>query len=101
MSLANHRSEKSLKSLIEMGTNGHFPLFFDEWIGELGSLNLSLSEREGYKAKRLLERIKEHRTIERQKVVLMGLTERERQLVMRAFIKMVETKILDKRPELH
>jgi len=101
LSQAFARPEKSLKSLIEMGTKGHFPLFFDEWMGELGSVDLGLTEREGYKAKRILDRLKEHRTIERQKVVLMGLSERERNLVMRAFLKMVETKILDKRPELH
>lgn len=101
MALANYRSEKSLKSLIEMGTHGHFPLFFDEWIGELGGADLNLTEREGYKAKRILERLKEHRSIERQKIVLMGLGERERKLVVKAFLKMVETKILDKRPELH
>ena len=101
MTLANYRSEKSLKSLIEMGANGHFPLFFDEWMSELSGHDMGLSEREGYRAKRILERLKEHRSIERQKIVLMGLKEKERQLVVKAFLKMVETKILDKRPELH
>lgn len=101
MTLANPRSEKSLKSLIELGTHGHFPLFFDEWIGELSTVDMNLTEREGYKAKRILDRLKEHRSLERQKIVLMSLAERERQLVVKAFLKMVETKILDKRPELH
>jgi hypothetical protein len=95
-----HRHDQSIKSLVELGTKGHFPLFESIWIEEAGKSTRKLTGNEKVKAKRLLMRLAEHRGIERQKIVLHALAEVERDLVVRAFLKLVEGRVLDQRPEL-
>lgn len=105
------RKEKSIKTLIEMGRHGHYPLFdskwmyecFDEWnrAYENKQRKKSLTGTEKSKARKILQRILQHRNIDRQKTVLLSLGKDERHLFMRAFFHMVEGKILDQKPQIH
>ena len=95
-----HRTDRSIHHLVELGTFGHFPLFDIDWILEVGPQRNKLTGNEKVKAKKLLERLCVHRSIERKKVVLTGMDPIDRQLVVRAFLKLVEGKILDRRPEI-
>lgn len=94
-----------------MGRHGHYPLFdsqwmyecFDEWDQAFQSKRRkkTLTGTEKTKARKILQRILQHRNIERQKTVLLSLEKGERHLFMRAFFHMVEGKILDQKPQLH
>lgn len=105
------RKEKSIKTLIEMGRHGHYPLFdshwmyecFDEWNNDFQAKTRKkfLTGQEKVHARKILQRILQHRNIERQKTVLLSLDKQERHLFMRAFFNMVEGKILDQKPQLH
>jgi len=60
----------------------------------------NLTGNEKAKAKTLFKRLCEHRSLERQKTVFLSLNDKDRSLFIRAFMKMVENKILDQAPEL-
>jgi hypothetical protein len=105
------RKEKGINTLIEMGRNGHYPLFdsqwmyecFDEW-NEARLTNQKrkfLTGNERVQARKILQRILQHRTIERQKTILFALKKEDRNLFMRAFFQMVEGRILDHKPQIH
>lgn len=96
-----------LKKLIELGTQGLFPLFDDSPCNssfellrnpiEQSPLNLDEKKR----AKALFKRLAGHRTIERQKIVIFSLPDRDKILLLKAFLKMVEGRILDEKITLH
>lgn len=95
-----HRTDRSIHHLVELGTYGHFPIFEMDWIKEIGPNRRKLTGNEKVKAKKLLERLCDHRSIERKRIVISSMNDDDRQLVVRAFLKLVEGKILDRRPEL-
>jgi hypothetical protein len=93
--------DESLKSLIKMGALGFYPLFDGTWINEvLKFTNLNLSKIEKQKAKRILLRLEKHKSLDRKKTILLSLGKEERDLFIKAFLKMVEGEILDQRPEI-
>ena len=97
----HHRNDQSIKSLVELGTRGYFPLFENEWIEDISTDTKKLTGNEKVKAKKLFLRVSKQRSIERKKTILFSMEEIERQLFIKAFLKMVENKILDNKPELH
>lgn len=95
------RNDRSIKSLVELGTKGYFPLFNTNWLSEFYSVSpKKLTGNEKVQAKKLLKRVSKHRSLERKKTVMLSMNESERHLVLKAFFKMVENKILDAKPEL-
>lgn len=95
------KKEKSLKSLIELGVKGYFPLFHPSWTEEIYSKDKEyLTKKDRKKAKEIMNRLLNHRGIERKKIILLSLKEEERKLFIRSFMDMVEDKIIDKKPEL-
>lgn len=96
-----HRNDRAIKSLIHLGTLGYFPLFEENWMNEIWEEKpKKLTGNEKAKAKTLFKRLCEHRTLERQRTVFWSMKEDDRRLFKRAFLKMVESKILDAAPEL-
>ncbi|MBT7608815.1 MAG: hypothetical protein HN576_03605 [Bacteriovoracaceae bacterium] len=94
--------EKSFKSLIDLGTKGFFPLFYDTWLHDAKSSETkTLSSHEKRKAKVIMQKLHKHKSIERKKTLLLSLTSQERNYFIKAFLKLVEGKILDEKPELH
>lgn len=75
-------------------------MFEMDWIKEVGPNRRKLTGNEKVKAKKLLERLCDHRSIERKRVVISSMSNDDRQLIVRAFLKLVEGKILDRSPEL-
>lgn len=96
-----YRNDQSLKSLIQLGTVGHFPIFESSWVEEAHKNHKKLTGNEKSKAKTLLKKLCDHRTIDRKKTVLFALEAEDRRVVVKAFMKLVETKILDSSPEIH
>jgi ribosomal protein L20A (L18A) len=95
-----HKDSQSIKSLGELGVHGFFPLFEDHWQGTMEFSKKSLTGKEKVQAKKLFSRIAGHRGINRKKTIVMSMSEDERNLLARAFMKMVEMKILDSKPGL-
>lgn len=97
-----HRNDRSIKSLIQLAKHGYYPLF-DNLIDGLVDIpnHKKLTGNEKAKAKTLLKRLCEHRTLERQRTVLSAMNISDQRLFLRAFFKMVENEILDAGPELH
>ena len=96
-----HRNDRAIKTLVHLATQGYYPLFEENWMEEIGQAKpKKLTGNEKAKAKTLFKRLCEHRTIERQKTVFWAMKSGDRELFMRAFLKMVEVKILDQAPEL-
>jgi hypothetical protein len=98
----HHRNDRSLKSLVTLASHGYYPLFEGQWLldAKTNVKEKSLTGNEKAKAKTLFKRICSHRTIERQKTVISAMTAKDRDIFVRAFLKMVENKILDGAPEL-
>ncbi len=101
------RKEKTVKTLLQMGQNGHYPLFDSRWFYECydfstpETVSVPLNQKEKMKARKILQRLLVHQSFERQKTILLTLSLEERHLFMRAFCGMVEGKILDDKPQLH
>lgn len=90
-----------MNSLIEMATHGHYPILENEWINNIITEGKRLSETEKKRAQKILKRVSEHRSLERQKTVIFSMDENERTLFIKAFLNLVEGRILDEKPHLH
>jgi hypothetical protein len=105
MSLEIHyRPEESMKALIHLGTQGHFPLFQELWLKDpeiKAKKFLKITGLERARAKKLFLRVSKHRQLEHKKTVLLSMDDDDRLLFMKAFFKLVEGKILDLKPEIH
>jgi len=96
------RKDQSLASLIDLGIMGHFPLFHPDWLEAMKLDKLiPLTKGEKNLAENVLERLSKHKSLDRKQTILFSLPEEDRKTFVRAFIKLVETKILDKGPEIH
>lgn len=96
-----HRNDRAIKSLVTLAAQGFYPLFEENWMEELWQDKPnSLTGNEKAKAKTLFKRLCEHRSLERQRTVFWSMCDKDRMLFKRAFLKMVENKILDQVPEL-
>lgn len=96
---------EGLDQLIEAGSAGFFPLFYQDWILE------SLSDQKEVKrisfskaaetVHRVYKQIEKHHSIERKKTAIQALQNDERKDFVLSFMKMVEHRTLDKVRELH
>jgi len=101
--LLSHKLKKdnSFQTLINLGTQGFLPLFEGVLNSDIRSLkDTKLSIVEKKKANKLIDRVVKHRTLERQKTVVFAMDDMERKILMKAFFKLVEGKILDAGPQL-
>lgn len=102
MELPRRKNEQSLKSLVQLGTKGFFPLFYDDWIEEhTENRSAKLTSQEKQKARQIMQKLVKHKSIDRKRTLLLALDEYERKTFIKAFMKMVEGQILDEKPELH
>jgi hypothetical protein len=93
-----------MKALINLGVQGHYPLFHESWINNttLKQKNfLKITGVERARAKKLFTNVLKHRLLERKKIVLLSMNDDDRDLFIKAFFKLVEGKILDQKLELH
>lgn len=91
--------DQSIKSLVEMGKNGFYPLFHQDWMNDVYDLpNKKMTKKDKIKAKEILSKLVKHKSLERKKIVLMTLSDEERSIFIKAFLDIVENKILNSRP---
>ncbi len=96
---------QGLDQLIEAGSTGYLPLFYQEWIkesfadkNEVKRMSFSRAAETVHKIYRQIER---HHTIEKKKTAIQALANDERKDFVLSFMKMVEYRALDKLKELH
>ena len=100
----HYRPEESMKALIHLGTQGHYPLFHEIWLTDPEIKEKKFQKITGLeraRAKKLFQRVSKHRQLEHKKTVLLSMEDGDRILFMKAFFKLVEGKILDLKPEIH
>lgn len=94
-----------LDQLIEAGSTGYFPLFYQDWIHEsMASIkdNKKISfSRAAETVHRVYKQIACHHSIERKKTAIQALRADERNDFVLSFMKMVEYRTLDRLKELH
>ncbi len=94
-----------LEHLIEAGSSGYFPLFYQDWIHESfadkGVVKSMSFSRAAETVHRVYKQIERHNTIERKKTAIQALRPEEREDFVLSFMKMVEFRALDKLRELH
>jgi len=95
---------QGLDQLIEAGSSGYFPLFYQDWIHE------SYSDKEVRRitfstaaetVHRVYKQIERHHSLERKKTAIQALKPDDRKDFVLSFMKMVEYRSLDKIKELH
>ncbi len=96
---------QGLDQLIEAGSSGYLPLFYQSWITESFSdasevRKMSFS-RAAETVHRIYGQIERHSSIERKKTAIQAMTTDERKDFIISFMKMVEYRALDKMRELH
>lgn len=96
---------QGLDQLIEAGSSGYLPLFYQEWItesfankDEVKKMSFSRAAETVHK---IYGQIEIHRTIEKKKTAIQALAPNERNDFILSFMKMVEYRALDKLKELH
>ncbi|MEC7181190.1 MAG: hypothetical protein VXW15_00650 [Bdellovibrionota bacterium] len=101
MDLQKWRNNPEIASLVEIGTKGFYPLFYPQWLHEVSSLQSNpFSKQEEEKAKKILKQLQKHKSLDRKKTLLSSLEKEDRILFIKTFLKAVEGKILDEKPEL-
>ena len=100
--LFQRKMDEGLNGLVELGTKGHFPLFLPQWIH-----SLSLNKDEGIKShpsngellnfERILSSLSNYPSLDKKKVLLLTLNDKDRDQFINIFFKMVESKILDQK----
>jgi hypothetical protein len=96
---------QGLDQLIEAGSTGYLPLFYQEWItesfadkSEVKKMSFSRAAETVHKVYRLIEK---HHSIERKKTAIQAMNNEERKDFVLSFMKMVEYRTLDRLKELH
>lgn len=96
---------QGLDQLIEAGSTGYLPLFYQDWIKEsfkdVNEVRRMSFSRAAETVHRVYKQIERHQSIERKKTAIQALKEVERNDFILSFMKMVEYRTLDKTRELH
>lgn len=96
---------QGLDHLIEAGSAGFFPLFYQDWIHEslsnLADVRSISFSRAAETVHRIYKQIERHQSIERKKTAIQAMNQIERKDFILSFLKMVEYRTLDKLRELH
>ena len=85
-----------IRSLIELGMKGHYPLFEHAWISNLCmDKKLRFNHKEKLITKNIFDKLSGHRGLERKKILLSSINEEEREIFIKAFLKLVELAIVE------
>ncbi len=96
---------QGLDQLIEAGSSGYYPLFYQDWIHESMKDSAEVKKmsfsRAAETVHRVYKSIERHSSLERKKTAIQALKMDERKDFVLSFMKMVEYRALDKMRELH
>lgn len=90
-----------MKSLIELGAKGYFPLFSHDWIQLISQKKLKkLTGTERAKVKKIMQQLFQHRTLEKQRTVFHAMSPEDQEIFIKFFLHSVEGTLLNKGLEL-
>lgn len=96
---------EGLDQLIEAGSAGFFPLFYQDWIHESfadqGEVRRMSFSKAAETVHRVYKEIERHHSFERKKTAISALKNQDRKDFVISFMKMVEHRTLDNLKELH
>lgn len=99
------QDRNELDQLIEAGSAGYFPLFYQSWIHESFADATEVKRMSFSRAAETVHRVfgelERHNSIDRMKVAIQALKNEDRKDFIISFMKMVEYRTLDKLKELH
>lgn len=92
-----------LQNYINLARNGHYPLFFKEWIDEGLRHNIKSSSymRATKTVDLVFKNLEKHKGTERKKNFLMSLKDEERREFVKSFYTLVEYDLTRELKELH
>ena len=94
--------KKNIKHYLHLAQAGHFPLFFEQWIKEDLKLNKPVSySTANENVHNTFKMIVHHNTDDKKKIALSSLEQKERQVFLNSFIKLVEHNALKGLKTLH
>jgi hypothetical protein len=84
-------------TLISLAVNGHYPLFFPQWIKEsIDTVKGPISSKDAkVNVNKMIKLIDGHNTLAKKRTALLSLRPKERSVIIKSFIKLVELQILD------
>lgn len=86
MDLQPYASDKSFKSLIDLGMMGHYPLFSQTWIEDyFAHSEAEIKKSDQLKAKKIFKKISQMSTVEKKRIFLSTLNSSERRSFIRVF----------------
>lgn len=97
------KSKAEVHGLVELASNGYYPLFFDHWITQAlseNSFHLSYKDAKA-NVDHTLTKLEKHRSMRRKKTALIAMAECERNKFIRSLMRLVEFNIIDKHKEMH
>ena len=94
---------EKINSIIELGVKGYFPLFYQEWLGEYKKLQKTIRSNPQTRkfAQKTIGRLNKHRKLDRKRTVLSSLSKNQLMVFINEFMRIVERKILNSKPEIH
>ncbi len=88
------KRHESIKRLIDFGSKGYYPIFDNE-IDLSYITSLKFTKNDKLKAKSLLKKISNQKTLEKQRVIFSSFCKDERQIAAKALLELVEGAMLD------
>lgn len=99
------QDKNELDQLIEAGSSGYFPLFYQDWIHEsfadVTEVKRMSFSRAAETVHRVYGQLERHNNLDRMKTAIHALSACDRRDFILSFMKMVEYRTLDKLKELH
>jgi len=79
------------KNFVKIAGQGHYPLFFSQWVSEsLADKHHLTIRKASHNVQHVFKQLARHRTIEKKKTALISMDKISREEFIRSFIKMVE-----------
>lgn len=92
------RKSPDVAPYLELGAHGFFPLFDSDFITDIENAPLEIEERRFHE---ILASLSRYHSLQKKRVYLSALETDERRLFTKAFLKLVEHRVLDNRPSIH
>ena len=90
---------ESINKLIEFGKNGYYPLFDSDHYKKV-LCDKKMTKLEKLKAKGLFKKMSGVSNLNDQKILFLSFKKKEKEIVMKVLIELVEGKILDGKPQI-
>jgi hypothetical protein len=91
-------SARELKNYIEIASTGHYPLFDPSWLNQKAEQSeaIKISIRNANQnVKKVFKNISRHHSVDRKKMAIELMDQKDRQIFVQSFLKLVEYNVLE------